>query len=162
MKYSIKIIKIFFADVRKVLIAIFITSLLTGGAIYIYFKEIMDTIINVLLSPTPLWLTCLLIITCCLINYLLIRVYIKKTPPYKSQEELYEKFGAYWNKDYNLRCLGCKAPLKNSSQNFGPMVFFCSRCNHKHTLRNDNGEIITHKQAVDKLKESPFFKGFST
>ena len=75
-----------------------------------------------------------------------------------NEEDLYEKYGVNWNKDYKIRCLKCKNPLKNST--FGYYIFFCSSCNEKHVLQTDDGEKLNKKEARDLLvrEAMKFFK----
>jgi hypothetical protein len=66
---------------------------------------------------------------------------------------LRQVFGVFWDGDYNMRCLSCRKPLKNSS--IGPSVFFCSdpKCNSKHILKDARGTKITREDAVNRLKQ---------
>jgi hypothetical protein len=78
----------------------------------------------------------------------------------KDEEELYEKYGVYWNKGLNKRCLKCKSPLKYASKIVSPPVFYCSNCNTKHALQDINEMPITEKEAIENLKKAnpDFFK----
>jgi hypothetical protein len=48
--------------------------------------------------------------------------------------------------------LYCKSPLEHAREKYGPSVFFCSNCVHKHVLKDSNGNLITEQQAIKKLK----------
>ena len=72
----------------------------------------------------------------------------------QAKEDLQEEFGVYWNKQLKKRCLACKSPLKNSSPQFGPHIFFCSKCNEKHVLKDLNGNPLTEHEALEKLKST--------
>ncbi|RJQ31749.1 MAG: hypothetical protein C4562_04700 [Actinobacteria bacterium] len=66
---------------------------------------------------------------------------------------LNEQFGVYWDRDYNLRCLHCKSPLKNSSAN--GYTFFCSDpdCNNKHILKDEQSKYIEKHEAVEIMNK---------
>jgi excisionase family DNA binding protein len=82
----------------------------------------------------------------------------KKIEPFISsekdlnEEELYEAYGCYWNNDIKKRCLRCKSPLKSSSPNLPPSVFFCSNCNCKHALEDPDGNPLTDNQASELVE----------
>lgn len=61
------------------------------------------------------------------------------------------KFGVYWDSGHNMYCLSCMKPLKNSS--IGYSYFFCSdpKCNSKHILKDNNGDLISKQQAIDLM-----------
>jgi len=69
--------------------------------------------------------------------------------------EYLEKFHVYWDKNSNMRCLNCGEPLKYSSSDSDPSIFFCSdpRCNSKHILKDTHGKKISEQKAVDKIKK---------
>jgi predicted nucleotide-binding protein len=73
-----------------------------------------------------------------------------------NEEELYEEYGVYWNKELRKRCLQCKSPLKYASDINSPSVFFCSKCNCKHVLKDTKGNLITEQQAIEKLRNANF------
>lgn len=64
-----------------------------------------------------------------------------------------EAYGVLWDKNFKMRCMACKKPLKNST--VGPEVFFCSdpKCNNKHLLMEDDGNAITKLRAIELLKQ---------
>ena len=67
---------------------------------------------------------------------------------------LYAEYGVFWDDKFNMRCLSCMKPLKNSS--LGPSIFFCSdpKCNSKHILKDNLGNAITKQEAINKIKGS--------
>lgn len=72
-------------------------------------------------------------------------------------EEIHEEYGVYWNKKFKKRCLKCKSPLIYASNINSPSVFFCSKCNRKHVLKETNGNLITEQKAIEKLKNANIF-----
>jgi len=65
-----------------------------------------------------------------------------------------EAYGVYWDSALNMRCLGCKKPLKFSS--YDASVLHCSdrKCDSKHTLRTNDGNKLTRQQAIELMKTS--------
>ena len=76
----------------------------------------------------------------------------------RSEEDLYEAYGVYWNRDLKKRCLKCKSPLKYASDIKSPSLFYCSQCNCKHVLKDTEGNLVTEKQAMEQLKNATFSK----
>jgi predicted nucleotide-binding protein len=72
----------------------------------------------------------------------------------KNEEELFEKYGIYWNKGLKKRCMNCKSPLKYSSNIGPPSILFCSKCNTKFVLKDRNNNPITEQQAMEELKNA--------
>ena len=64
----------------------------------------------------------------------------------------HEGCGVLWDRNYRMRCMNCKKPLKHSSDE--PSKFYCSdpKCNNKHVLRDDKGNKITEQHAKLILK----------
>jgi hypothetical protein len=52
-----------------------------------------------------------------------------------------------------MRCLNCGKPLKNSSSDTDPSVFYCCdpRCNSKHILKDRNGNKLSEREALDRM-----------
>ena len=71
---------------------------------------------------------------------------------YWRYERFQEAFGVLWDKEYRMRCLACRKPLKKST--LGTSIFFCSdpNCNSKHVLRKDDGSLLTEEAAKFYLK----------
>jgi len=151
----IKILKTIFSDVRQAAIPAILLLLIGGSAGLLLFSQgVLDFVIQTANIPTPIWATILLVLTCYLYTYLKIRLYQNSQNPSNIQEELHEEYGVNWNKEYKKRCLYCKSPLKYASDKYGPSVFFCSKCDRKHVLRDTNGNLITEQKAIEKLKNA--------
>ena len=67
-----------------------------------------------------------------------------------------EAFGVYWDKNYNMRCINCRKPLKHSSLDTDPSIFYCpdkKNCKDaRYVLKDTNGTKITQQIAIDRLK----------
>ena len=119
---------------------------LIGSPIYIYIfcKNILKLVFEVLISPSPIWVPIALAITCCV--YICLK--IKKILPLSTPSpDLREKFHVFWDKNKNMRCMNCGKPLKNSSrENY---KFYCCdpQCNSKHVLKNGNGNLLSENEA---------------
>ena len=68
--------------------------------------------------------------------------------------KFYSEYGVLWDEKFNMCCLSCNKLLKNSS--FSPSIFFCSdpKCNSKHVLKDNLGNLITKQEAINKIKGS--------
>ena len=142
-----------FSDARKAIIGAIVLALVggTGGLLYLS-KTLLDFSVAIATISTPLWATIFLILLCGLYTSLRLRRHQHPLQLPPNQEELREDFGVYWNKQYKPRCLRCKYPLKRASKSFDSSVFFCSNCNEKHALRDQNGIHLTEAQAIEQLK----------
>lgn len=71
-----------------------------------------------------------------------------------THDNLYSAYGVFWDTKFNMHCLSCTKPLKNST--LGPSVFFCSdpKCNSKHILKDDLGNEITRQEAINRIRTS--------
>jgi len=142
-------------NIESTLTNIFFLALFGGSvAILAFSKKALSFVLQIAEIPTPLWATILLVLMCFLYIYLKIQLYQNSQNPPNIQEELYEEYGVNWNKEYKKRCLYCKSPLKYASDKYGPSVFFCSKCDRKHVLRDTNGNLITEQKAIEKLKNA--------
>ena len=149
-------LKVIVADIRKSIIGIIVASLiLAAGGLHLLSKTVLTFSTQLLSTPTPLWATILLILLCCLYTCLKLWRHQRSYKPPNLQEELREEFGVYWNNQYKLRCLKCKWPLKCASKIHDPSIFFCSNCDTKHALRDQNGNHLTEAQAIEQLKKLP-------
>ncbi len=147
-----KWLKLFGADTRRAIIGYIVVGLiLAGGGLWVLTKTALTWVTQTANILTPLWATISLVLLCCLYIYLKPRQSQNPQKPPNVQEELDEKFGVYWNSQYKLRCLKCKWPLKCASKDFDPSVFFCSNCNRKHALRDQNGIHMTEAKAIEQL-----------
>jgi len=73
---------------------------------------------------------------------------------YLTYSRFQEAYGSLWDKDFNMRCMSCKKPLKPSSQ--GTFIYYCAdpACNSKHILKDSNGVELTKQAAIDLIKSS--------
>lgn len=124
---------------------------LSVGGIWVFSKKLWNILKDVMILPTPLWVTITLLLLS-LLAYILLR---KRTsiPLSTPDPEYREEFHVYWDKDNKMRCLNCGRPLKPGSDD-DPSKFFCSdpRCDSKHILKDKQGKKITEHQAIDLMK----------
>ena len=99
----------------KFLLTFLISALIGGIAYFTVIKNKFIGEVSLALLITAITATILMLIW-------VIRMYWQ-------HKRFQEAFGALWDKNYNMRCLSCKKPLKNST--IGPSIFFCSdpKCN---------------------------------
>jgi len=71
---------------------------------------------------------------------------------YWRYERFQEAFGVFWDKNYKMRCLSCRKPLKHSSRDDASMLY-CSKCNCKHILKDADGNKLSPQAAIDCLKQ---------
>ncbi len=64
-----------------------------------------------------------------------------------------QAYGVLWDKKLNMRCMSCHKPLKHST--LGPEMFWCSdpKCNSKYPLKDDNGNLLTKQEAINRMKK---------
>jgi hypothetical protein len=144
-------LKKLFSDLHSAILSILIGAIVLGvGGIWAFSKRLWFQLKSVMLLPTPLWVTGIL--------FLLILVFIylyKKTlvPLSKPDPEYREEFHVLWDKNYKMRCLNCGKPLKYSSSDTDPSVFFCCdpRCNSKHILKDKNNNKMSEQEALDRM-----------
>jgi hypothetical protein len=149
-KMIIKILKPIFSDARQAIIGVIVLALLGGTTGVLYrSKTALAFSIAILTTPTPLWATIVLV--------LLILAYIKTKSIHSSKTpKLLRAYGAYWDAKYDMYCLSCNKPLKNSSSD-KPSVFYCSderNCNSKHILKDDDGNELSKQDTINKIKTS--------
>lgn len=74
---------------------------------------------------------------------------------YRRYGRFREAFGVFWDKNYKMRCLSCRKPLKHSSTD--AHLVYCSDpdCNSKHILKSPTGEVVSPQEAVNDLKQRP-------
>jgi len=141
-------LKLFAADTRQAIIGyIVVAVILAWGGLAAISKTVLSFSIQLANTPLPLWATILLGL--CLVLY--VREIVQKN---SFNTKLIKAYGAYWDAAYNMYCLSCMKPLKNSS--FGPSFFYCSdqkNCNSKHILKDDHGKELTRQEAIDLLKK---------
>ena len=146
-------LKKFFSDLHSAILGIIVAAfILSVGGIWVFSKKLWDILKAIMILPTPLWATIILLILS-ILAYIFLR---KRTsiPLSTPNPEYREEFHVYWDTDNKMRCLNCGKPLKYSSSDIDPSVFFCSdpRCNSKHILKDKQGKKITEQQAIELMK----------
>jgi len=135
-----------------ILIIFGIVDHLINWGISAYIFEIFKDLIRWIISRPNygIYSLCLLIILIIVIITLL----IKWWHFYSTYGRFENKFGVLWDKKKRMHCISCHKLLKYSTQ--GPSIFFCSdpKCDNKHFLRDEAGNPITEKQAVEKMKNN--------
>jgi hypothetical protein len=138
---------------HSAILGIIVAALILGaGGILVFSKNLWILLETTMLLPTPLWVT-----TIFLALFVLAYIYLKnKTsiPLSTPDPEYREEFHVYWDKNNKMRCLNCGKPLKYSSSDSDPSIFFCSdpRCNSKHILKDKRGKKISEQEAIDLMK----------
>jgi hypothetical protein len=130
-------------------------AVLGAGTIYALWKDWWAQIQTLMQLPTPLWVTAIFF-AFFLIAYVFLRVRTS-VPLSVPSSELLERFHVFWDRNYKMRCLNCGKPLKSSSSNSDPSIFYCvdPRCEAKHVLRDTTGKKITEQEALDQIKNDP-------
>ena len=153
-EWQLKRIKKAGENIESTITQIILVALIGGTATIITFsKTALNFVLQLLNIPTPLWATILLVLLCFIYIYLKLRLYRKSQQPPIDQENLDEMFGVYWNDQNKLRCIFCEHPLQPSSKKHDSSIFFCSNCNRKYSLRDQNGNHLTEAQAINQLVE---------
>ncbi len=154
MKKLIKVyLKKVFSDLHSAILGMIVTALILGvGGIWVFSKNLWNLIKRTMLLPTPLWVTTILALL-----FLVVYIYLRnKTSLSLStpDPDYREEFHVYWDKNNKMRCLNCGKPLKYSSSDSDPSIFFCSdpRCNSKHILKDKLGKKISEQEAIDLMK----------
>jgi len=146
-------VKKLFSDLHSAVIGIVIGAVVVAlGGIWAFSKNLWFQFKLVMLLPTPLWIAGSL-----LLLFLLSFVYIHRrtfAPLSKPDPEYWERFHVLWDSALRMRCLNCGKPLKYSSSDTDPSVFFCCdpRCNSKHILKDTNGNKISEQNALDYMR----------
>jgi hypothetical protein len=141
-----------FSDLHSAILGIIVTALiLAAGGIWIFSKNLWNLLKTTMLLPTPLWVT-----TIFLALFVLVYIYLKnKTsiPLSTPDPEYREEFHVYWDKNNKMRCLNCGKPLKYSSSDSDPSIFYCSdpRCDSKHILKDKRGKKLSEQEAIDLM-----------
>lgn len=148
-----KYLKKVFSDLHSTIVSIIIGALILGvGGIWAFSRNLWNLLKTTMLLPTPSWVIAIL-----LFLFVMEYLYLKnKTsiPLSTPDPEYREEFHVYWDKNNKMRCLNCGKPLKYSSSDSDPSMFYCSdpRCNSKHILKDKHGKRITEQEAIDRMK----------
>ena len=87
-----KLLKSIFSDVRSTIIGLCVIAVVGGTSGLLYLsKTALSFSIAILNTKTSLWVTILLVLTCCLYTYLKVRLCQKTQNPPNIKEELYEE-----------------------------------------------------------------------
>jgi hypothetical protein len=147
-------LKKLFSDLHSAILAMLVSAIVLGlGGIWAFSKGLWVHLKTIMLLPTPLWVTAIVVLLLLMCIYHL----RKFSAPLSTPDPDYrEEFHVFWDKNYKMRCLNCGKPLKYSSSDTDPSVFFCSdpRCNSKHVLKDKNGYKMSEKEAIDLMKTS--------
>ena len=144
-----KLLKIIAADMRQSIVALILgTAILAGGGLLYLSKTVLSFFLLLLNTPIPVGAT----IAVVLLLGLYVRLKCKNIQ--SSIGPLYPACGVLWDSKFNMYCLSCKKPLKNST--ISPSLFFCSdpKCNSKYPLKDNPGRDITKQEAVEIIKSS--------
>ena len=146
-------LKKIFSDLHSTILGIIVAAfILSVGGIWVFSQKLWDILKANIILPTPLWVTVILLFLT-ILGYILLRKRAS-IPLSIPDPEYHEEFHVYWDKDHKMRCLNCGKPLKYSSSDIDPSVFFCSdpRCNSKHILKDKKGNKINEQQAIELMK----------
>jgi len=137
---------------HSAIVAIIVVAFIGLGSIKVFSTNLWHLIKTKMLLPTPLWLTAILFAI-----FIIAYLYLKNRtsiPLSTPDPEYREEFHVYWDKNNKMRCLNCGKPLKYSSSDSDPSIFFCSdpRCNSKHILKDKYGKKISEQEAIDLMK----------
>jgi len=144
-------LKKLFSDLHSAIISIVIVFVLGLGSIWAFSKHLWFQFKSIIQLPTPLWLAGSLFLLLLLFIYLYRRTLV---PLSKPDPEYREEFHVLWDKNFKMRCLNCGKPLKYSSSDTDPSVFFCCdpRCNSKHILKDKTGNKVSEQEALDRIR----------
>lgn len=142
-----------FSDLHSAIIGIiFCTIILGAGGIWVFSKKVWDIVIAIMVLSTPLWVTIILVVL-----YIFTYIHLRKRtrqPLSTTKLGYLERFHVFWDKNNNMRCLNCLKPLKISSSDSDPSIFYCSnpKCSIKYILKDKNGKKISEQEAADQVK----------
>jgi DNA-directed RNA polymerase subunit RPC12/RpoP len=145
-------LKKLFSDLHSAILSIFVSAIVLGvGGIWAFSKVLWIKLKTTMLLPTPLWVTAMLVLLLLICIHYLKKASVPLSTP---DPEYREEFHVLWDKDYKMRCLNCGKPLKYSSSDTDPSIFFCSdpRCNSKHILKDKHGNKMSEEEAIDLMK----------
>jgi len=146
----------FFSDLHSAILSIIIALLiLSVGGIRIFTKNLWIRLKATMLLPTPLWVTAIILVLL-ILAYILLRkktsIVLSRIDP-EWRKEFREEFHVCWDKNDKMRCLYCGNPLKASSSDSDPSIFYCSNpnCNEKHVLKDKQGKKVTEQEAINQM-----------
>ena len=146
-------LKKIFSDLHSTILSIIVGALVLGlGGIWAFSKKLWIQLKTTMLLPTPLWVTTVFVLLLLLYIYY---IKMKTSVPLSTPDPEYrEEFHVFWDKNYKMRCLNCGKPLKYSSSDSDPSIFFCSdpRCNSKHVLKDKHGNKMSEQEAIIRMK----------
>ena len=122
-------------------------SIVLPGLAYLYSVG-TDIVSDTRYTKFSLVLLAILLCTTILFLILWVRLYLR----YGRYRPAY---GVLWDKSNNMHCPNCHKILKPAGDPEKPFLFWCSdpKCNNKLPLKNDEGKIITKKEALELLSE---------
>jgi predicted RNA-binding Zn-ribbon protein involved in translation (DUF1610 family) len=154
MKHLFKVyLKKVFSDLHSAILSTIVAALILGvGGIWIFSKKLWILLKATMVLPTPLWVT-----TIFLALFVLVYIYLRSKisiPLSTPDPEYREEFHVYWDKNFKMRCLNCGKPLKCSSSDSDPSMFYCSdpRCDSRHILKDKQGRKLSEQEAIDLIK----------
>jgi len=145
-----------FSDLHSAILSILIGLLiLSVGGIRIFAKNLWVRLKATMLLPTPLWVTAIILVLLILAHILLRKktsIVLSRIDP-EWRKEFREEFHVCWDKNDKMRCLYCGNPLKASSSDSDPSIFYCSNpnCNEKHVLKDKQGKKVTEREAINQM-----------
>jgi len=145
-----------FSDLHSAILSILIGLLiLSVGGIRIFAKNLWVRSKATMLLPTPLWVTAIILVLLILAHILLRKktsIVLSRIDP-EWRKEFREEFHVCWDKNDKMRCLYCGNPLKASSSDSDPSIFYCSNpnCNEKHVLKDKQGKKVTEQEAINQM-----------
>jgi hypothetical protein len=121
-----------------------------------FSKTVYKASIDTINTATPLWVSILAIIACCLYTYL--KTHKNPYKQSKNEEKSIEsdlklKFGAYWDKDANPYCSYCKTPLQTVKvEHYGDVTLSCCKCSKPLKL-SEHGKLVSMKYVTEEVKK---------
>lgn len=159
-KIILYLIKKLFSSSGNALIGITLASVILGlGGIRIFYEKLWIYIKSTMLSPTPLYLTIVLVLALGVYIYCIYQKVTKvQTFNTPLQETFTKRFGILWDENYQPHC-GTHKNLLQSYRAYGtsdPAItrwgFICPSCKNPIFIVDQNGKYITQEDAIEKLK----------
>ncbi len=118
------------------------SSIVLLPLVYLYFQYLDSAFVDQKTRKAILLCMAIIIGISFLLLLFLLRLYL-------TYGRFREAYGSFWDKKFNMRCMKCHKPIKNSS--YDVTIFFCSNCNEKYPLRTADGNPLTKQQAIDLM-----------